>query len=718
MTPQVRRQLIQILQSFDEAGLVALANKGLVRRAMKDLEAGGLSFEESDDAVLVHGPDWTVAIPPEGPAHATDDTKATGITRQILTATMFLQQHWIAADSQTAAAEEATDNDQSERVEVDLLHALASEISDDDLNKWAGKTLMRELTRLLPSLEPQIDGTLGVVVRFPQHEVEVRLPPGSIVKRPVQYLDRMLSTAPKIMHKYWVVAAVLAIWQLHDRALPQADSEVLAGDDGGAPRSREELLTNARQLIESMVATGLAHPSQRTLQRLLTLSVSTTAARLPRLGRLLRALAEDVEWILQRDAKADNGRLLGLLCYAYALAGAIESFLPTPPLTLTGRARDVYEPVGELRLAGLGAYPWRTASGYEGVTVLFWNLHSQRFCTWTDSRPIEGGGWFNLDQIYQTRAPWQRGGAVDVLCRRHVTLNQASANAWSRLSASSKTTAALSEPTQPDAIDFGDRRVTSWAKLVDRASRVFPMGLAEPDPLDRVFILQPSKWGERRFDELHQRFVWDLIDEDGLALPLCLPWAGVNENAIEFLESVKPDREKLWGVVARVVFIGAEALIEPLSLLSEGTPRGDRILCPAFDAPRLVTRTTQLLDLLRKKYGRDRIATSLEEDEGDVRLLASGEEPPAPTGMQTLLSRAESMLLSLAESGIQRRNGLVRERFAELSSKARRIGLSELSAAIAKLTDDSASAGSLLTAQYLCTLHRQAMTALSLKPIG
>ena len=50
-----------------------------------------MTHEETDAAMLVRGPGWVVTMPPEGPARATDDTKATGVTRQILTATLYLR---------------------------------------------------------------------------------------------------------------------------------------------------------------------------------------------------------------------------------------------------------------------------------------------------------------------------------------------------------------------------------------------------------------------------------------------------------------------------------------------------------------------------------------------------------------------------------------------------------------------------------------------------
>src|SRR5439155_22229762 len=129
MNPDDRAKLTRLLASFDEAGLVALANRGLVRRAQKDLEAGGLTVEETDAAVLVHGPGWVVTMPPAGPVHATDTTKATGVTRQILTATIYLRDQWAIAPAQPQAADAEA-----------LVEALLA-ITVEDVQKWAGKTV-------------------------------------------------------------------------------------------------------------------------------------------------------------------------------------------------------------------------------------------------------------------------------------------------------------------------------------------------------------------------------------------------------------------------------------------------------------------------------------------------------------------------------------------------------------------------------------------------
>jgi hypothetical protein len=346
VTPADRDRLTQVLASFDEAGLVALANVGLVRRAKKDLDAGGLSHEETDSAVVVRGPDWAVTMPPDGPAKATDTTAATGVTRQILAATMYLRDVWAAGPKPEAAAGPPPGEA--------LAEALLA-VSPDDLQKWAGKTALKDaLAAVAPPPAVEVEATAGLAIRLVAHGVEARLPPGAGT-RPAQLLDAVLTTAPKSQHARWVLVAVLAFQISRGKtpARPEAASTVDA--PAGAPVSRAQVLASARELFAAMVTTGLAHVSDRTAQRLFTLSVSATALLLPRLARQVRAVADDVELALSRHAAADPARLFARLCTADALARALQAAGEPPPLRLAGRPRTEYDPAPALARAGVGA---------------------------------------------------------------------------------------------------------------------------------------------------------------------------------------------------------------------------------------------------------------------------------------------------------------------------------------------------------------------------
>lgn len=707
MTPADRTRLRQLLDAFDEAGLVALSNKGLVRRAEKDLQTGGLSVEETDTALLVRGPGWIVTMPPDGPAKATDDTKASGVTRQILTATMFLRATWrpegAPSGGETAAQPIPPPLPDTGAIEEALLG-----ISMADLLKWGNKSLVEEaLAVLSPPPVLEVETHLGLTLRLPQLEVEARLLPQSGKASPARTLDAILTTAPKATHRRWVIAAVLAFQQSRGKtvALEKRDAPE---EPEGAARSRAQVLAAARELLEAMVTTGVAHPSERMAQRLLTLSVSTGAVNLPRLARLLRTIADDVSLTLDRDAQADTRRLFARMAFTHALVRALERAGDDPPAALVGQHRTLYEPVGNLELAGLGAWPWQSPTGYEGVTALFWDVGHKRFRTWSTSRPIAMPGRFSQGQVYSVEPLWN-GGSVERMCRSRFTLSGARANPLGQLSASKKSD--VSGPVQPthvEDLDLSPVLFTRWELLETYARSTAGGGLSDPNPLERTVILRPAQWAERAFDELQQRFVWKLDDDDGAALLLTLPWEGVNESAIEFLEAVKPDRDKLTHVIARIA-PGPGRTFEPLALLSEGTPTGLRVLNPGFDIARLSTRNTTLLERLRAKYGRDRVATTMTGDDDSDGLPGDVNGRVFPPGMESWFSELEGFLLSLAESGTRRFPDPHKIRLSQLKSLCQRVGLSVLDESLAEITTANELAPSVLWCGYLCQLHRQAV---------
>jgi hypothetical protein len=712
MKPADQEKLKQILASFDEAGLVALANVGLVRRARKDLEAGPVTHEETETAIIVKGPDWSVTMPPDGPTKATDNTRATGITRQILSATIYLQQHWLGGTTTTAVAatepavprEPATENPKpSASDEGAALADAVVNLTAADLEKWAGKNAFKQVLALcepMPTVTAEI--TIGLAIRLEQHGIEARLFPGAPTKAQ-QLLDSFRTTGPKAQQVRWVLMAVLGFQASKGKITTRAENLVSVAPTGTAA-SREQVLNSARELFRTMLSTGLAHLSERTSQRLFTLSVSATAVLFPRLAKLVRSIAADVDLHLERHANADSRRLLDLLVNADALCRALLKAGESPSLKLTGRPRTEYEPAADLHLHGVGAFPWQSASGFEGVTCLFWDASKQRFLTWTASRPVTNPGRFSARMSYDSEQLW-RCAAPEMLCRSDFVLGQPKINPQGRLSGGKESRAEVTAKTDPTKINFGERLFTNWLKLAGYLGQTYPMGLAESEPMDRIVVLKPTSWGERVFVELTQSLHWTINDEKGIELQLSVPWNGVNEPIVEFLESVKPDRDNLIGVVARVALEGTKLTVEPLSLLSSGTSKGDTILNPGFDRHLLISKQASLLEKLRAKYGKDRIPTTISDEDGEsLEELSADDES---NGMiPKKLRDFEHLLVMLAEGGTQR-IGLYTDRLNEQLRDLQQCGLSEFPNTINN-TDE------LLQTGYRAGLHRQACRAAQL----
>ncbi|MBX9938614.1 MAG: hypothetical protein K2Y32_05145 [Candidatus Obscuribacterales bacterium] len=742
-----RENLREILAECDENFLVALANKGLVRRAQKDIETefSEISVQEEADAFVVRGNGWTVWMPSAGPAKARDDTKASGVTRQILMATLYLRSYLSKKDSFVSAEQVAIMNGQESAAaelidkgaqETDtatlskgekLVEALAG-LDDGMLARWAGKKIYNELVTLLQRpLTMVVEGENGISLTLSEHDIEVRLLPTRA--KGLKLLDEILSTAQKAMHKRWVCAAIISLKL--ERGHKQAESVETDAVEAGIDKMK--VLDLAKRLLEDIIRTGLSHLSEYLEERLLTLSISASVVGLPRLSRLLNRLAEEVSLILEKHVSGESQRLLSLLATCYALTTSLRRHAQKEgklPLSLSGMARSNYREGGNLSLLGLGSYCWLSKSGFEGLTTLFWDAEQARFLTYTASRP-QGNMQFSLGNAYEIEPVWS-SAAPKILGKSKFVLQNAHINDRGRLSSTNKSTVADLQALTKDDFDFSGRQFDDWSLLTNYARGVLVSGLVEAGPLEQVSVLKIEKWGKLYFEELHQNLNWVIFDKDGRTASLSIPWAPINEEAISFFESLKPELENVNRVVVRIYASARGIVLEPLTLISAGSRSGDIVLNPCFDRALIQSKNSSLLAKLKAKFSPNQLETRIEidheRDDGELSF-----EPELDLGkaassqMYAALSDVDRQLLQIAESGVWNISDMRLARVKALASWLADCGVVELSRYLEEIAggvttvateeqdpDEAVKvnlAGSLLLACYVQKLIKQELWA-------
>lgn len=712
MDAESHTRLRRNLDAATDDALVALANRGLVRRAAKDLEqADAITVEETEDGVLVHGDGWTVTMPPDGPASATDDTPATGVTRQVIAATMFLRDRWQVEAVGAGEEDDQVGDAPSDEAIKDAAQRLV-DAPDNELFKWSGKTPLLEASATLESAgEPGISHSPQLTVEFSDPGVRVVL----MTDRPAPTLRRLLdqfkTTASKSDHARWVMLAVLAL----KRA---AGKDTTVENDPGAELTdairddRLRIARRARKLLEAIAASGIAHPSSRIVERLRTAGVAAEAARFPRLARLLSSIADDAQLQIARDAAADPARMRQRMVIAHALADATACSENAERVDLFGRQRSTYSLAGDLELCGLGAYGWQTASGFEGLTVIFWDLNRRRFLTASVSRGQGQDQTFSIPQAYECGLGWRGGAAVHAMCRSQLTLRNAKTNVDGRLSVSETCQAVLGQPADASDIDFGDRLVSRWTDLTKIGQESQPIGLRLPDPRASYVVIQPAQWGDRWFDELAQAFVWQLHDESGAPLQVRIPWTEVNETSVVFLESLKVERDHATALLGRLQVDDGTMHVYPFSLFSSGTTKGDTILCPQFDQARIRSRHEGLLQRLRKKFKRTQVAETRIGDAvtNDLADTTTNDLVNVPPLFRSLILDVDNILSAALESGGSDLNPAAEQTLSASRDRLNSLGVTPLADALsAVLKHEDLGLPNLLRAAYRLHLFRQSL---------
>jgi hypothetical protein len=682
----LRETLHLQLARFDDEAFTALANRGLLRRARKDLEKETPEIvEESPTRMVMRFGGQRIEFDSRGPAEARCTCPARSGCQHILAAAIALGS---MAPEAAGTAPEGAITTADQELRQPLIQALL-DLTPQTLRKHSGKAGYRWAWQFVHDLDIENDLTLtgerNIVITFRHPRVSFRFMGGSV--------DALLSDADIKQIAKYRVAAVLAFQRASGQALepPEETTPGTAslnlgkdhapdgrGSAAALSEQRARLLVAVSQLARECVTLGLAHSSSGIHERFATLAVWAQGAQLYRLALLLRRIADHVDMLLERAGGADEQRLFDELTLAYALASALQAAAEDgkSPAALVGRARTEYEEVGPLELLGLGTSAWRSASGYLGLTMLFWSPSQQAFLSCTDARPEMQR--FDPVARYKAAGPWSGLGAPAVATGRKIMLTGAMLSAGGRISASDKTHATLM-PADATAFISALRFCSRWTELtLERAARRRSL-LAEPQPLKDWVVLKPKSLRRPEFDGARQTLLWALLDDQGNVLNAEVPYDTYTAPVIERLELFKPKGDVL--VVARLRGGSSQLVAEPLSVVdiaASGTAAPVDSLY--FDAAPKAGMVGKLLAKLRRQ--------------ADAAEPVSTRISPIPK----LLTEAKRWLVLQAERGLAGESATAA--LDQLQGRLKRLmaaGFSAFGSA-----SDADAATELLRAHYLC----------------
>lgn len=674
-------RLIALVRGLDDSSWEALASKGLLRRARKELE-GGLAVSvatEAESVVTLLVPPFEVSMPAAGPARATCTCPAGGICQHILAAGLYLQ-------SLSAAPEGAPRALSPESVRDEI-----APFTQERLRAWAGPAEYRAALAVVEknSLPPVFEWTDSVLVRLMPSAIEARFVPGA-------GLEGMIVPATKGARV--AVAAILALRAALGFEIPRVERQQSLIEVTGAPRTNAEILASAQQVMEEAVAVGLSHLSSGIGARLTTLAISAQGANLPRISLALKALADEVRALQQREAQADESRLFLSLARCWALADATRGNGDAIDPGLLGVSRSQYVDVPEIELCGVGAYPWQTRSGYRGLTLLFWSNKTREFLSWSEARPRTQQ--FAPRQRFFADGPWDGAQSPRQVASSNIVLRGARRTASGRISGSSKTTVLVPGPTSLGQLDFGDRCFTSWPALNTYALAVQPIGLRDSNPLDRIAVIEPAYAGTKSFESVTQTLVWEVYDEEENRLHLSLSFEELSKETVRTLEALNPPANSRWKILVNLSLADKGLIAMPISILDPGNA-GSPVFHLAFDAlPRQMSKNDT------------RAAEEQQEEDGGsaTEETAEGEElQAASVYLRGFLAEFERRLVAAAEAGTATGIAENARRFSEMRIDAYSAGLTTLAAVLSRLTErDAESARCLIQARYLAHLHSSA----------
>ena len=324
------------LLALTPESLAALANRGLVKRAQKELGRGNAPTISEDDGGVVRAefPDEVTTTLPPGTALQDADCScgARGKCRHRV-ALVLAYQTWASEQGDGEAAAEAAPSDEAWS---------PGGITDEALSEALGKRVLTLARRRIR------DGMVAELVREPPPSA--RLPTCTVrflVPNDVSYAHCDCELGGGCAH------VALAVWAFRDGDERGSNNAQLGGRDDAGPDL--SVLEPAETLLHELLVEGVSSAPTSLAQHFARARAGVQAQRLTWVNDLLDDLDSTLEAYRGRSARYREEVAAGLLAEMGGRIRAARSAKELPPRFLLGAGEASETRLDHIRLVSLGA---------------------------------------------------------------------------------------------------------------------------------------------------------------------------------------------------------------------------------------------------------------------------------------------------------------------------------------------------------------------------
>ena len=539
-------ELKQAIAHADDDYLVGISNKGIVKRAYKDLSAADVrsGFIDTTADITVDNTQCVLRVPLVKSSCACPSRT---ICRHIVTAILWLRQEWGTGTTSDAAEtvsskQEATavsaekpvtagtkqetngtvpvkeDRFSSEGTGVSAAppaplskaEQLAQELSAVPLDKLQKAMKKQYYTAFWEKAKagvlPVMDGSTVITADILEENVTVKL------LSPLGYSACTCHSKELCRHK----AAVIAAWQLTHGVLTLA--QLSPPEEKTAVTDTERLrrcLTQGIDFLEGIFSHGLVRMAEEADETSETLAVLCHSAEFPEGERLFRELGNRLGAYTAHSPEFDTDRLFALMMHTYRLLTRLQQETDPQQLqTLAGTFRDSYHVTEAMTLVPLAQQPFTSLTGYQGTVYYFLNKGENRtalpYVTFSDIRPTM---YENSRSSARANAPWGLYGPCSILMQSELRLLLPKVSGI-RLSSSNETKAMqLSRPNLNQPAVY-DRIYTDFRRLIEEHFG------GEPTDGENLVMLLPERCISSSFREITQTHT--IVAEDAYGQRLAI----------------------------------------------------------------------------------------------------------------------------------------------------------------------------------------------------
>jgi len=560
------------LQEVDDDYLIGISNKGIVKRAYKDMETVSCEVVQNElftkEEIEVHVGEETVQIKlPLG--ESTCSCPSRSICRHVvqgilkLKATVANENQFDKLISKETTVDEKTLRESTSKIDTNpantqelvnctqekseeltdnyqptsntMIQKVEQQIADyptEKLCKILGTKRLQELINCAKAgRKPQITYSSVATVQPLANSTSVRL------LFPLEY-----STCTCHKKEFCVHKAEAVLWCKLDLGQLQIDDlrQTKGTDTEYNMEQVQDVALQMQKFLEELLDTGLSRTSQDALDHMERMAIICHNAKLPNFESDWRRLQDSYQKYIKRVASLGIQTLMRQLTelnrQTVLLRQAQSAFDVSK---LAGAFRAEYTSALDLDLVGIAAEHFVSKSGYEGDTVYFLEQNTKMWYTFTQARPIfydnDASVVYRTTQYYTQEPPWGLTVPFRDFASSYIHLGNAKCDDRGRISSSKDTKGQLTgERTGKNVLTTEILGKWYYQDFVQLFQDFFNM--------DRQLVfLKPTSCDPAVFLETEQKLFMNLYDERGKAVVIELIYSKNEVEGIRYLEKITND---------------------------------------------------------------------------------------------------------------------------------------------------------------------------------
>ncbi|MDR2656079.1 MAG: SWIM zinc finger family protein [Oscillospiraceae bacterium] len=530
------------LKIIDENYLTGLANKGLVKRAQKELPESGIKIEFTESGMVAAFLDGTAVKIGESPQKFECSCPSRSICKHVLMA--LLKGKEIPAEKETPSDPEKA-------------FAYVAAATPETLAKACGRSAVAgAFSKIDAGAGAEFDEGEILSIRLADSAVTVQFLPNSDLSEAICSCKRKNCPhkAEAVLHYIKFKGGSLAAFE------PPEERE-----KGFEPP--ELVIKHVKSFIEEIFSIGLTSLPSNCGERCGQFATLCHGAGLAAFERFFLTAESELELFAKKSAAFQKNRLLSGFAQIYEGCNAFENQNGAALAEIKGKFRQSYREMPRMHVWGLGAFPWHSKSGYCGVTSLFYCQELERILTFGPARPAESESEAQktIAQLWKIPAGWGIPAGIDSLAKSGLELSGAKISEGWRLSASESTLGTIKGASGLGLDEIQPVFLRDFSKISDLFS------LEPDDTQTRYIIARVKRMESGEFDKISQTYISRIFDELGNSLALKIKYSKINETAVLNLEyfarnKITPDAFTLSLALSQENMETMEAAVFPVAV--------------------------------------------------------------------------------------------------------------------------------------------------------